>query len=173
MKTTATNKATGLMRRPVDLARGLALVLDYHSTHDLTARTGLSRATLDEWKTGEIAPSVAELAALEDSLGTRRGTVLEAADYLPPFTVDDPILQWSLMTCISADIVKAMLATALKPPHAIAHKDDNECRHAYIVAAANDPPAPGPLNLAGGLTEVLNNVGPRKTSGVATATLDA
>jgi transcriptional regulator with XRE-family HTH domain len=173
MKARATNRTTGQMRRPVDLARELALVLDYHSTHDLAARTGVSRATLDAWRTGEIAPSVAELAALEDSLGTRRGTVLEAADYLPPFTVDDPMIQWSLMTSISADIVKAMLAVALKPPHAIAHKDDNEWRHARIVAAANDPPTPGPLNLAGGLTEVLNHVGPRETSGVANATLDA
>jgi hypothetical protein len=83
------------------------------------------------------------------------------------------MIQWSLMTSISADIVRAMLAIALKPPYAIVHDDENEWRHAWIVSAANDPPTPGPLNLADGLTEVLNNVGPRETLGVATATLDA
>jgi hypothetical protein len=83
------------------------------------------------------------------------------------------MLQWSLMTSISADMVKAMLALASKPPYAIVHDDENQCRHAWIVAAANDPPTPGPLDLADGLTEVLNNVGPRDTLGVATATLDA
>jgi hypothetical protein len=83
----AAYSATGHVRRPVDLARGLALVLDYHSTHELGARTGVCRATVDAWTIGQIAPSVSELAALEDSLGTRRGTVLEAADYLPQSTM--------------------------------------------------------------------------------------
>jgi hypothetical protein len=48
----------------------------------------VDRATLDAWRLGTIAPDVSEVAALEDALGTRRGTVLEAADYLPPVTVD-------------------------------------------------------------------------------------
>lgn len=80
-------KSTAVTSRPSQRTRDLAAAIRnvYRgrlTQMELADRLGVAQNTVSRWSTGEVEPSLDQIAAIEKACGVERGFILRAAGYV-------------------------------------------------------------------------------------------
>jgi transcriptional regulator with XRE-family HTH domain len=82
---------------------------------ELAARLGVAQNTVSRWSTGDIEPSLDDIARIEDLCGVPRGVILRTAGYVvDPQTADEMIAHDVRLDPAQRDLVLSAFRTALR-----------------------------------------------------------
>jgi len=82
---------------------------------ELAARLGVAQNTVSRWSTGDIEPSLDDIARIEDLCDVPRGVILRRAGYVVDArTADEMIAQDVRLDAAQRDLVLAAYRTALR-----------------------------------------------------------
>jgi transcriptional regulator with XRE-family HTH domain len=82
---------------------------------ELAARLGVAQNTVSRWSTGDIEPSLDDIARIEDLCDVPRGVILRRAGYVvEPRTADEMIAHDARLTPGQRDLVVAAYRAALR-----------------------------------------------------------